>query len=111
MRRLHLDLPGREIGVRHVRRPGGHLAFDLDHRLARQAAGDSSRRLWRPRPHGDLDDPGAVAQVDEHDAPEVAAAMHPSAEPDALAHVLCAQIAAPMRAAGGSTHAVYGTSD
>ena len=58
------------------------------------------------RVENDLDEPGAVAQVDEHEAAVVAAAMHPAGDPHDLADRVRANVAAPgvpvlVRRAGG----------
>ena len=62
-----------------------HLAVDADHVLGAEVA---RRRGAPPRPRRvehQLQEPGAVAQVDEDHAAVVAAAVHPAGHADALA--------------------------
>ena len=69
-----------------------HVALDQHHRLrARPTAARAITSGGRPaRIAGELHEAGAVAQVDEDEAAEVAAAVHPAAEADALADVFAA---------------------
>ena len=110
LRRLHLHVAGRELGVLHVRGARGHVALDLDDRLARDSARHSPHLLRGPWPGGDLDDPRSVAQVDENDPAQIPPTVYPATQPHALADVLQAQLAAAVRTSGCGADAVYGTS-
>src|SRR5438309_7572549 len=105
-RRVHLHVPRRQLGVLHVRRPHHYLPFHDNHRL--RAEGSGARQHVRVRPggaHRDLHDALAVAQIEKHDPPEVAAAVHPSPQAHPGSHVLLAQRAATVRALACLTRA------
>ncbi len=99
---VHLDLP------RYQRRVAGRLRTER-HRPARQhdrfcSEGGRPRHDLRRGPVGiarELDQAGAIAQVDEHQAAQVAAPVHPPAKPDLLADVRARQLATAVRAEGG----------
>ena len=107
LRRVDLDLAGRQLWVPHVPRARNDLALQFDHRLAGQPGCGPADVFRCARADRDLDDPGAVAQIDEHDPTEVAAPVHPSAQPHPLPHVLRPQLAAAVRAPGRPTQVVY----
>ena len=110
LRWMDLDLAGRELGVPHVRRARDDLAFHFDDRLTGQSASDAAHVFRRAGTDGDLHEAGAVAEVDEHDAAQVAAPVHPPAQPHALADVLRPQLAAAQRAPRRPTHGAYAPS-
>ena len=110
LRRVDLDLAGRELGVPHVRRARDDFAFHFDDRLARQGARDAADVFRRAGADGDLYETGAVAQIDEHDPAQVAAPVHPPAQPHALPRVLRPQLAAAQRAPRRPTHVAYAPS-
>jgi hypothetical protein len=92
--RLHLDLAGRHLRV------GGLAPDDLaehrDHELAAQPLGVRHQPVVLAR--DDLGKPVPVAQIDEHEVPEIAGAVHPSEEDDLLADVLRGEFTARVRA-------------
>ena len=84
--------------------PGSRAATtagDLDHILAAQPVRSlrNLRLLLRPENH--LGQPLAVAQVDEDDAPVVAAGIDPAGERDGLADMFLAKLVAEVRAVHG----------
>ena len=90
-----LDLAGCELGVdvlaRALDEPAGHA----DHILAAQLVGDLVRRAGALGVEHELQQPRAVAQVDEDQAAVVAAAVYPTGDADLAARVGGAQLAAP----------------
>ena len=76
--REHFDLAGRQPGVDRVFRSALHHADDGHDVLRAEALGDGHQRLVVA--DDDLREPGAVADVDEGDAAEVADAVHPAEE-------------------------------
>src|SRR5207245_2477462 len=73
LRGVHFNVAGRELRILHVPGARDHFALHFDDRLTGQAARGAAHVFRRGGPDGDLHDPSAVAQVDEHDAAEVAA--------------------------------------
>ena len=93
---VHLDLARRELRVARGLGPERHRPahqhdrFRPRRRRARHHLGRGPVRIA-----GELHQPGPVAQIDEDQAAQVAAAMHPSAEPDRLP--TCARVSSPAR--------------
>ena len=101
--RVHLDLARRQVGIPHRRRARDDLSLDEHDGLAPGRRGARRRRRGgtRSRIERHLHDARAIAQIDEHDAAEVAAAVHPAAEAHPRARRrLSAQRAAEVRAMG-----------
>jgi hypothetical protein len=88
-RRVDLDLAGGQVGVVVAGRAPGDLADDLDAELVAQVVG-----VLLAEDH--LDDPRAVAQVDEDDPAVVAAAGHPAGQRHGRAGVGRAQASGVM---------------
>ncbi len=80
---VDLDLAGREARVLAAGRAPLDGAVDLDDVFVVQLGGDRVRLGRGRRVDRDLDDAGAVAQVDEDQAAVVAHAVHPALEHDA----------------------------
>ena len=80
-----LDLPGLEIGVHGAGWPRAYGARDLQDELVAHALG-LREHLRGVRVEHDLQQPLAVAQVDEDDAAVVAAAVGPASHGDHLAY-------------------------
>ena len=91
----HLDLAGRQVVVDGAVGPGAHLAVDPQHVLG--ADGVRVEAAGRLRVDDDLDHPGGVAQVEEHDATVVAPRRDPAAHCNRLADLRGPQVAGPMR--------------
>ena len=83
--REHLDVPGRQLRVLVALRATGDLTDHLEAVLRAQLVGDGGV------PDDHLHHAGRVAQVDEGDAPVVAAAGHPAGQHDLLLRVFGAQ--------------------
>jgi hypothetical protein len=70
--RAHLDIPGIQVGIPHLRRPEGDFALDDHHALLAEAGGvlDLAERgpLWVER---NLDDAGSIAQIEEDDSAQI----------------------------------------
>ena len=94
--------PRRELRVAHFSRPRDDLARRSARRSrCRDCARSSSVSRGRVRRiERDLHDARAVAQIDEHEAAEVAPAMDPAAEADVRADVLEPKRAAERVAKG-----------
>jgi hypothetical protein len=88
------DFPGRQLRVDRVGRAALHDAGDADHELRAQALGHRHQRVVFA--DHDLRHPGAVADVEEGDAAEVADAVHPSEQHGLRADVFSAEGAAGM---------------
>ena len=95
---VHLDVTRGERAVPGHLRTQPHRAFDQHDRL-RPRRRRPPHHLGRrpPRVARQLHDPGAVAEVDEYEAAEVAAAVHPPAKSHRFAHLVAPQLAAAMR--------------
>ena len=74
--RQDLDLAGRELRVDGLGRAALHHARDADDELGAQPLGDGHQRVVFA--DDDLRDAGAIADVDEDHAAEVADAVHPA---------------------------------
>src|SRR5690606_25667173 len=106
---VHLDLARGQVGVHVLRRPGHHIALDGDDGLGPEMAG--ALEHVRRGPVGaerELDAPGAVSQIDEDEAAEVAAAVDPAGEADAVAGVFTAQRACQRAAQRGGQAMAHG---
>ena len=68
--------------------------MDLDHVLVAQARGDREGVGRGRRVDDDLDQAGAIAQIDEDQAAVVADGVHPALQDDRLADVFGADFAA-----------------
>ncbi len=79
----HLDLPRLQVGIRRARRPRPHQSCDLEHELIAHALGHREHRRLVGIEY-DLQQPLAIAQIDENDAAMVAAAMRPTGDRDDL---------------------------
>ena len=79
----HLDLARLQVGVRRARRPHPHHPGDLEHELVAHALGHREHR-GLVGIEDDLQQPLAIAQIDENDAAMVAAAMRPAGHRDDL---------------------------
>ena len=99
---MHLDLARGHAGVAADFGTHVHLALDqhdgfgADRRGARDDVGLAPARVERK-----LDESGAVAEVEEDDAAQVATAVDPSAEADAQAGVFAAEFSTEVRAMEG----------
>ena len=109
----HARLAARSHAAKGDQLPAGRLRNrPLNHRLlgdGRTTAllrDDGEIDWWcAPRPHGDLDETVAIAEIDENDPPEVAAAMYPASQADLLPDVLFSQRAAAVGSQGCLSHA------
>jgi hypothetical protein len=90
-RREHLDVAGRQLRVPRVGSAHAHLALDQHHALDADRGRQRHVLGRRLRAEGDLHDPVAVAQVHEDQGAQVTAALHPTAQANALPRVLGAQ--------------------
>ena len=89
---VDFHVAGRKLGIAHRGGSRDHFAFDQDHRFGAEFPGGGDDIGRRPAgTEGDLHEPIAIAQVDEHDPAEVATPVHPPSQTDALAHVLFPQ--------------------
>ena len=79
-----LDLPGLEVGVHGAGRAQAHRAGHFQHELVAHPLG-LCEHLRGVRVEYDLQQPLAVAQIDENDAAVVAAAVGPAGHGDDLA--------------------------
>ena len=77
LRREQLDLAAREVRVHRALGPLAHAALDGEHVLAAQPLG-LGEHLGLVRIEHDLQQPFAIAQVDEDHAAVIAAAVHPA---------------------------------
>ena len=91
---MDFDLARRDARVLTARRAALDLAVDFDDVLVVQGGGDFERRGRRRWIDDHLDQPGAVAQVDEDQPAVVAHGVHPALEDDGLADVFGADFAA-----------------
>ena len=87
-----LDLARVQRGVGHALRAHPHHARDADDVLAAQAVDGLRRRVGL---RDDLDDPAAVAQIEERLAAVVTARRDPPGKGDLVPVVLAAQVPAP----------------
>src|SRR5690242_8250455 len=98
----NLDVARLHFRVSHFSRARRHFAVDDDDRLERKLAcalDDFSRRpAWI---EGDLDESGAVPEIQEDDAAEVAGSMNPPAQFHFRADVSWPELAAQVRSLRG----------
>jgi hypothetical protein len=105
-RRAKLDVTSLHLGISHL---GGSLGdFTVDDDDGFQSESSRAIDCVSRRPFGverDLNEPGAVAKVDEHNAAEISGSMNPAAELDLRADVggseLTTQVSAPGGREGG----------
>ena len=102
-----LDLAGGELVVLHAREALGDGAADAHHVLAADALGDGVGLGRVGIVDDDLGDAVAVAQVEEDELAEVAAAVDPAGERGRLADVLETGVSAGEVAVGGRSHGQY----
>src|SRR5919204_82003 len=95
---LELDGAGRQIRVDGLRCAAGDLALGAEDVLVADAVCDGGRPRRALRIHDELADAGVVAQVDEDEAPVVAAPRRPAGEDRRPAGVLLARFAAAQLA-------------
>ena len=88
----HLDIAAFELGVTHLGRPGHDLTGNEDDALGTETT-RQLESLWRReiRIERDLNDPGAIAEVDEHETTEVSPSMHPSSKAHTCSDVFDAE--------------------
>ena len=91
---LHLDLAGRDVRVDVLRRAAHDLALRGEDVLGTQPLG-GRERLGLVGVEDELDDPGAVAEVDEDEPAVVATAVHPAGDARARSGAAGVQIAGP----------------
>jgi hypothetical protein len=90
--RQDLDLAGGQFRVDRLGRAALHHARDPNHELGAEPLGDGHQRVVFA--DHDLRDARAIADVEEGDAAQVADAVHPAKDDDALADIVVAQRAA-----------------
>ena len=95
-----LDLARGDLRVDRALLAAHDLALDADHVLGAQRAGQRVRLGRRLGVEDELEHAAAVAQVDEDQAAEVAAARDPARDPDGLARPLGVELARPGVAVG-----------
>ena len=95
--RDELDLAGGEVRVHGAGGPLAHRAGTAHHVLVAQPLG-FREHLGRVRVEDDLQQPLAVAQVDEDHPAVVAPAVHPAGDRDLAAELLLVDLSAVMRA-------------
>ena len=91
---LHLDLAGRDVRVDVLRRAAHDLALRGQDVLGTQPLG-GRERLGLVGVEDELDDPGAVAEVDEDEPAVVATAVHPAGDARARSGAAGVQVAGP----------------
>jgi len=90
-----LDVTGFHIRVAHFWRTCGNFALEHDYGLEAKLAGPIDHVGWRPLGiEGHLDEPGAVAKVEEDDSAKVSRSVYPTTEPDCGADVRRSELAA-----------------
>src|SRR5512145_1116811 len=103
---MNFDVTARELGVAHRGWSRHDLALDAEHRFRTDRLRACHHLGGSPaRPHRDLHEPGAVAQIEEDDPSEVAAPVDPAAQFHLLPDVLLAKLAAAMGSLGCPSHA------
>jgi hypothetical protein len=107
---VHLDIPRRQVRVFHVGGSSDNRTEHLDDSFPGEPTRLLTDILRRVGADGNLDNPGSVSQVDEHNPAEVTAPVHPAPQLHLLPHVLRAQLAAAMGAPGRPSHGVYAPS-
>ena len=101
-----LDLARAQLRVHRALLAADDLAGDADHVLGAHPLGERVRLRRFLRVEDDLQDARAVAQVDEHQAAVVAAAVHPAGHAHVLADARGVQLAGPCVAVGVGPRAV-----
>jgi hypothetical protein len=83
------DVATCQLGVAHLGRPGDDVTGDEHDTLGAEAP-RQVEHLGRGvvRIERDLDDPRAIAEVDEYETAEITAAMHPPSEPHARSYAV-----------------------
>ncbi len=103
---MHFDLTGGHPGVAPDFGTDVHLSLDEHNRLGADRGGASDHLGRAPaRIERELHQSGTIAEVEEDQATQVAAAMHPPAETDALASVFAGQGPTEVCAVCGGRHA------
>ena len=103
-RRVAITSTSPEASFRIRLLPAQHFPFDRDHKFRAQLFGLRVRLGMQLLIEDDLGDSGAVAQIDENQLAQIAAAMHPAHQHDVFIGVGCAQIAAVVGAFQVSEH-------
>ena len=104
-RHAHFDRAGLHVRILPLRLARDDLAFAQHHRLDTHRGGHAQRLGIAPRrPERQLHEPRAVAQVDEDEAAQIAASVHPSAKANGTTNVLQAQEAAGVSTKGCGEH-------
>ena len=90
-----LELAGRQLGVDGLGIAPDDRPGDRQHVLGPQPVRELERVARVLRMEDELDEPGAVAQVDEHEAAVVAAAVDPAGQPGVGVDPVAEHLAAP----------------
>jgi hypothetical protein len=95
--RADLDIARRKIGISHRCRTLDDLALDEDDCLGSECSGRGTDvRRTRSRVERDLHDATSISQIDEREASEIAASVHPAAESNVLSSIRGAECAAQV---------------
>jgi hypothetical protein len=96
------DITGFHFRIPHLDGACRDVTLDYDHSLETELSRSFDYRLGSgPRIEGDLNDSGAIAQIEEDDPAEVAGPVHPSAKLDAGTDVRGSQLTSQMGSTGG----------
>ena len=95
LRGHHFHFPGRQLRIGLL--PAHHAAFHGSHVLGAQLLGAGVRLRMLLLVKDDLRDAGAVAQINEEQVSQVAAAVHPTHQDDVAVGIAGAQVAAVVR--------------
>ncbi len=95
-----LHLTGGQVGVEVLGSAPGHQAPGRDHVLGAQPVGELVRRGPGIGVKDELEDPGAIAEIDEDETAVVAAPVHPPRHPGSGAGPLAGELLAPGVAEG-----------
>src|SRR5262249_26903731 len=90
-----LDLAGRHLGVDRLLRAPHDLALGADHVLGAQLVPELERAAGRVGVEDELDESGAIAEVDEHEPAVVAAPVDPARDALLRADAVAEHLAAP----------------
>ena len=102
---VHLDVPRRHIRVPGAHRPGHNRALHQHDGFCAHSLGPGDDVGLTPvRIEHYLSDALSIAQVEEHDATEIAAAVHPATQLDLLVYVIRAERTAQVRPHCRSRH-------
>ncbi len=93
----NFDLAARKIRVDGARRALAHATLHLEHELGAQALG-LGENLGAVRIEDDLEQPFAIAQIDEDHAAVIAAPVYPAGNGDFAANRSAVYVAAVMTA-------------